>query len=171
MHSNLRGQVILVCDATGLQQAVCPILLRSRMCAVGLGHIEQGLCAIARQPEVGVIQDSEQLASRHAIALVVKHTLEARTDFSHDGHLGARVERSSQRQRFCEVARLTVAVRTGILRAVSTTAAGVSASVPAQAAVPRTAASTITRSRVRVVVSMICVSAVLKDFVPTGRDP
>ncbi len=80
LHRDLRGQMILVGDAAGLQQAVGAILLRTRVGAIGLGHVEIRLRAIAREPEVGVVQHGEQLTAGHAIAFVPEHPLEARRD-------------------------------------------------------------------------------------------
>ena len=87
LHRHLRGEMILVGDAAGLQQAVGAILLGSRMCAIGFGHVEIRLGAIARQPEVGVVQHGEQLTASHAIAFGLEHAFEARRDLGNDGDL------------------------------------------------------------------------------------
>ena len=106
LHRDLRRQVVLVGDAAGLQQAVRAILLRPRVRAIGLGDVELRLRAIAREPEVGVVQHGEQLTARHAIAFVPEHALEARRHFRHDGDFGARIERAGQRQCLRQIARL-----------------------------------------------------------------
>ena len=87
-------------------KAVGAILLGARVRAVGLGHVEIGLRAIAREPEVGVVEHGEQLTAGDPIAFVPQHALEARGNLGHDGDLGARIERAGQRQRLGQVARL-----------------------------------------------------------------
>ena len=78
LHRDLRGKVILVGDAAGLHQAVGPIFFGARMRTIRLGHVEIGLRAIPREPEVGVIKDGDQLTAADPIALCLEHALEAR---------------------------------------------------------------------------------------------
>ncbi len=98
--------MILVGNAARLQQAVGAIFLGTCMGAIRVGDVEVRLRAIAREPEVGVIQHGYQLSSRDAIALGLEHPLEARPDLRDDGHLRARIERARQRQRLRQIARL-----------------------------------------------------------------
>ena len=87
LHGDLRGQMILVGDAAGLDEAVGAVFFRPSMSSIRLGHVELRFRAIARQPEVGIVEHGQQLASAYAIAFARQHALEARGNLRDDGHL------------------------------------------------------------------------------------
>ena len=87
-------------------RAVGAVLLGSRVCAVGLSHVEMRLGAIARQPEVGLVQNGQQLTAIDAIAFGLENAHDARRDLGNDRHLGPRIERACQRQRLDQIAGL-----------------------------------------------------------------
>ena len=128
-------QVILVGDAAGLQQAVGAIFLRPRVGAIGLGHVEVGLRAIARQPEVGVVQHSEQLAARDAIAFGLEHPFEARRNLRDDRDL-ATADRACRSASASRPDRASARLRCAPERCARFRLPVVSASRPAHAAAP-----------------------------------
>ena len=98
LHRNLRGQVIFVGDAAGLQERVGAILLGLSVRAIGLGQVEVRPRAIAGQAKVGGVEYREHLTAKHAIAFVPHDALDARRHLGNHDHLGARVESPGQRQ-------------------------------------------------------------------------
>ena len=104
LHRDLCRKVVLIGNAAGLQKAVGAILLGTRVGAIRFGHVEIGLRAIAREPEVGVVQHREQLTAGHTVAFAPEHPFEARGNLRHDGDLRTRIERASQRHCLGQVA-------------------------------------------------------------------
>ena len=82
-------EVVAVGDAARLEQAVGPLLLGLRVGAVRLGDRECGAHAVVREAVVGLVEDREHLALRHARAVVLEHAQQAGLDLGHDLHLGA----------------------------------------------------------------------------------